>query len=35
MDRNGRHDMPIVIVGIAAAVSLAVILAVGLFHGRP
>ena len=33
MDRNGRNDMPIVIVGIAAAVTVAVILAVVLFDG--
>ena len=34
MDRNGRHDMPIIIAGIAAAVSVVVILALVLFDGR-
>jgi hypothetical protein len=34
MVRNGRNDMPIVIVGIAAAVGVIVILAVVLFDGR-
>jgi hypothetical protein len=34
VDRNGRHDMPIVILGIAAAISVVVILGLVLCDGR-
>jgi hypothetical protein len=34
MDPNRRHDMPIVIVGIAVASCVAIILSVKLFDGQ-
>ena len=34
MDLNRRHDMPIVIVGIAVAICVAIILSVKLFDGQ-